>query len=185
MHTYYHLSFILYVCSFGCVCVSSCVLQIGAIYKWMHGYPCIFAVWLVRNSNHAFPSTSNFMLVLSLLQHLDAFDLVQSWLSTVHLIFRRLSQVSLSSKDGITLGGEDSIGSDSWGWPWAAANSVDPRGKAMMEVILQRFCYQSTSTCRDSPHDGTLPNWALRIMEYDEWHDLLYSKVRLYWFMKS
>ena len=119
------------------------------------------------------------------LQHLDAFGLVQSWLSTVHLIFRRLSQASLSSKDGITLGGEDSIGSDSWGWPWAAANSVDPRGKAMMEVILQRFCYQSTSTCRDSPHDGTLPNWALRIMEYDEWHDLLYSKVRLYWFMES
>ena len=75
--------------------------------------------------------------VLSFLQQLDAFGLVQSWLQSirVHLIFRRLSQLS-SSKDTIALGREDSIGCDSWGWPWAPANSVDPRGKTVMEVIL-------------------------------------------------
>ena len=70
------------------------------------------------------------------MQRLDAFGLVQSWLSTAHLSFRRFPRLSFSSKDGITFGGKDSIGGDSWGWSWAAANSVDPRGKAMMEVIL-------------------------------------------------
>ena len=174
----------MYVRLVVCVCVSSCVLQIGGIYKRMHGYPCIFAVWLVRNSNHAFPSTLIQTSCLSWVFYSIWMRLVWYNLGCppCTLFSEGFPRFPCLLRTALLLAVRTAL----------AATVGDDPGLLPIQLILEarpwwkQFCDQSTSTCRDSPqHDGTLPTWALRIMEYDEWHDLLYSKVMLYWFMKS